>query len=742
MDKSIWGERRPYVDALAALVEPGVSGPLVENSALVDLTMVTARTGQDASAHARAQAFLDLLQVAIARRLGPEEARIARILLALDEWTGIPAPARYAEVSRLRTSGQGRESYTREQFDADLWQIFSALLREAYSPAAGSPHKDAENEKLAEYSRQSISRLGRRRTAYPLDMSLGELHEAGLVIQPRLRKYHQRAADGGTHNVDALIDGLGRGESILLLGEPGSGKSLTMYELAVACRAHGLLPLPLRAVEAWDLVAQEEWRSLGNGQDANAVLLIDGLDEAIDQLTSDQQGFGSVLRQLLADRPSVISSRIREYEDITVAGLEEIGFDEVYVLEAWRADEQFRDYLARLTEADLVHEPHLYELVVASENLSSLVSRPLYARMLTFVGENSARGLPDPISLYGEYLTKLARVADGALRRDISQDAPSSLKVWQAAASLIYRSSADAGVMISLAKIEEELAVTVPAPLLRRTIDYIVDRRSVQGRDVGEFLHYSFYEYLVARQMSDELLGEPDAQDLAVILKDDLTREIRHYLTGQLKATPGATLKNTLLKSYASIRGALEIPESSRLSACNLLIYLVSRVISDSTIWLGQLFQDEADLFLQHALLWAMCHQGSRPALTRFYDLLERDPALREQCRGYVLYYYGDMGREAEPPFRDTDPYIPCPLSYKRVMDLFATADFSSDVAVERRYIDIYTLADVLGVRGIVVTQAQAGLLATVCESLREAGLPDIMMARLEEMTARLAHPR
>jgi hypothetical protein len=462
------------------------------------------------------------------------------------------------------------------------------------------------------------------------------------------------------------------------------------------------------------------------------VLLIDGLDEAIDQSGTNIR-FASELRSLLYSTPHVMSSRTREYQDVVAIEVEDIDFDEVYVIEPWNVDQQFRDYLARLTEADLLHEPELYELVASSERLSSLVSRPLYARMLTFVGEQSAQRLTDNISLYGEYLAKLAHVANLALRRTAPQT-PDVLGIWQTAVAHLYASSSGDRELVPLNDMEEALSQTLPLNFVRRALDYIIDRRSIQGREVGEFLHYSFFEYLVARQICDELVGEPDATALVSILRNDLSREIRHYLTGQLRTARGDNLRETLLSSYSAIRTRLEISERDRLSACNLLIYLVSRVISDSNVWLGQLLDDESNPFLQHAILWAMCHLGSREALTVFFGKLQADYELRSQCRGYVLYYYGDIPRRAAPPYQDEAPHVSCRLSSKRVLDLLASREFRESVAIERKFVDVYTFCDVLAVRGVRLTGRDEAIIRDAGDSLRSSDLPAMLMQRIGEM--------
>jgi hypothetical protein len=277
---------------------------------------------------------------------------------------------------------------------------------------------------------------------------------------------------------------------------------------------------------------------------------------------------------------------------------------------------------------------------------------------------------------------------------------------------------------------------------VRRVLDQVIERGSWHGRDTGEFIHYSFYEYLVAREAYDRLSRSPGPADIAELLKRDLPREIRHYLIGQLAAA-ATNLRDALRGSYQAVRHSLDLPEQDRLLACNLLIYLISRVDPACGDWLRAQLHGEQILFLRHALLWGMCHVGSDWALREFFTALEADPALRSECRGYTLYYYGDLPSDAGPPYRDDTPAAAgCPLTYRRVLDLISSRDETlSAVAPQRWFIDLYTFLDILGTRGIKVTGTDAEVIRNVTEDLRSVGLPASLLARLAQFGSRVGVP-
>jgi hypothetical protein len=738
-------QMQSFAAALRALITPGVYAAELEASPLIELPAVEARAGPDAPRTVRAQVFIELLENVINVRLSNTDRTAASILFGTGNWSGVPVRERHYAVAKLRNKRWTWErNYRKEPLTRDLLTVLRALIREdgtspdAESGAAGDlrgagarPGAEAESE-----SDYHLRRLGRRRTAYPLDMSLEELQTAGVIVPVKLGRYHERQASRQPSDLAEVIRSLERGRTVLLLGEPGSGKTLAMYQLANACLEAGLTPIPIRARDTTEVLAREGWQSIRDSGGSRVVVLLDSLDEAIELITQDREQYAADLRELLSAGPYVVSSRVRDYEELVSAGFPDPGFDEVYVIEPWTLEPDFREYLSRLAAAGLLNEPNLSQVVLGSDDLGRLVSRPLYARMLTFVGEQVARGLRDPVSLYGEYLTKLSRVTDYSLE---SQGVLTggALQLWQAAAWIIYSTGGTATDMIPLADVELRLPDLLPRPYIKRVLDQIIERGSSHGRDTGEFIHYSFYEYLVAREAYDRILQKPGPADLVEILKGDLPREIRHYLVGQLRVSNDTSLRETLLDSYAAVRQLPDISDRDRLSVCNLLIYLISRVIDTCEEWLHELLADEDVAFLRHSILWAMCHVGSGWALHEFCTALAAEQDTRSECRGYMLYYYGDIPRDEGPPYHDDPPHAAdCTLTYRRVMDLFAQDEFTVTVAAQRRFVDLHTFLDILITRGITVEPADADVLRRIIQSMRLEGLPSVPLARLTDLAA------
>jgi hypothetical protein len=531
---------------------------------------------------------------------------------------------------------------------------------------------------------------------------------------------------------------LGHANSVLLLGEPGSGKSLTLYEVAVALQDTGRKPIPIRAIELDSFLRTTDWTELGSDRLDTAVFLLDGLDEAVDQLGGGE--LEDALKYLSHRAPLLVTSRAREYEDILAFSTEDVGFDDVLVLQPWDVDVEFANYLSRLSREGLVQEPQLYRTVVASERLSRLVSRPLYARMLTFIGDGDAHRVLDTASLYGEYLARLSRTTDVSMRRTRRQT-PLALPTWQAIARHIHLTqlSPDA---VPMAAVESALSTEVDLIALRRIMDQIIDRRLSHGQEVGEFIHYSFYEYLLACAVRQELAETTTVAEAVRVLKQDLTREVRHHLIGQLRGLGGLAedwLTDRLSRLYKEVRAAATISEPDRLAVCNLLVYVISRASPRASKYLPQLLENENDAFLLQSILWALCHIGWRPALDEFFDRLESDETFRAQCRGYYLYYYGDLD-ERGPPFFDRQPFVAHKRASSRGIALLASAELQ-DAAPELRCADIYVFTDITLVRSELIAGPDGRVLRAAFEALRKTGIPQRIMDRLGEMVRAATQP-
>jgi hypothetical protein len=164
----------------------------------------------------------------------------------------------------------------------------------------------------------------------------------------------------------------------------------------------------------------------------------------------------------------------------------------------------------------------------------------------------------------------------------------------------------------------------------------------------------------------------------------------------------------------------------------NLIAYLLSRIGGESRGSMSRLLDGEEDMFLQQSLLWGLCHVGDGPALNRFVQEARRSEQWRAWNRGYVMYYYGDIDRRAEPPYVDDNPKNSWGRTRERSIAFMSAPEYREEVATQRRYLDLYLLYDYALWRGELLREDDAVVARESLDSLGAA--PDIDEALLHDL--------
>ncbi|GAA2662032.1 prenyltransferase/squalene oxidase repeat-containing protein [Streptomyces vastus] len=120
-----------YIEALKALISPGVYAAPLEDSPLIDLPAVVRRVGLRSSPGARARGFIVVLERVVAEQLKMNDRQAAEMLFALGDWTGKPAQERRVAVAKLRDKHWTWEkNYRKEPLHLDLRKVYLALSRD------------------------------------------------------------------------------------------------------------------------------------------------------------------------------------------------------------------------------------------------------------------------------------------------------------------------------------------------------------------------------------------------------------------------------------------------------------------------------------------------------------------------------------------------------------------------------------------------------------------------------------
>ncbi|MEA2901691.1 MAG: hypothetical protein QOH36_1578 [Actinomycetota bacterium] len=592
---------------------------------------------------------------------------------------------------------------------------------------------------LAELSATLLRRYGRRRTAFPTDLSLSELADAKLVVLPR---FGHAAAPQRSVAADELIIGMAKRENVLLLGSPGIGKSVALYELAQLARVRGITPLVYRLSELRRLFASgEEFASLQNKL-ANAapeelpVFFVDGLDEAGVTDGSGARNLSSWLSTLAEMGPLAASCRSVDFERHLAAYVEPIGFEKIVTVSPWRAEVEFRSFIEKLVAADHLPDLSLSELALARDALRRLVEIPLFARMLTLIGPADSTDVASEEDLYFRFFTGLDIRTKVLLVDAGCEIEPSLFSLWEEAAWTVFASS-----LIRDEAVNYPALLQILGPLAggeecaRRAVYPILDVGHRVGEREAEFIHYSFYEYLLASAIVRRLSSESTAENtVQLVLGSDLPRRVRHFIAGRLRADGKPHVPALLKTTYEDLRRNCPLEQAR--PGCNLIVYILSRAFESDTL-LRELLAIEVDDFLRNSLRWGLCHRGAIDVAVEFISELDYSARFAAMCRGYLLYYHGDLSRDNEPPYFDNEPIVSWSRTRAAVSGLMSNESYGRTVPIARQVIDLYTFYSFALVRDEQLNDAEAGICLTILEEMWSASaVASRVLHRLQAMHA------
>lgn len=573
---------------------------------------------------------------------------------------------------------------------------------------------------------ERVDELGRRRTAFPTDLSLAELRERGLLVPARLTGHGDEPIDE-----QAVLDTVTAPSSVLVLGPPGGGKTVFAYEAARRLLDRGIIALTVDLAtlpEEPPSSLAELVRDIADRHadiEGEIVLIVDGVDELLAGGVQVDR-IAQRLESLAGLAGLIVTCRDYDYERQLAAVVKPELFSAIFHLQPWRVEPEFSSFVAQLVKAGLLQDASMVRRVAHDERLHLLVARPLHARMLTYVAED---GLPDDASrLYEQYMGKLSAATASALRRtDCRVD--DVLAVWADAAWLTLASGRRADALPVDALLGAFRAQGIEPACAWRVLNPILDPNPV-GIAQAAFVHYSFYEYLVAHHVARELAAARDARDsprAAAALKHDLPQEVRRHLT--------ALLRRTLLNAYdwpawlVDVYSAIPAESDSRLVTCNLIAYIACRLEVPFVEELRALLDVTDDPFLRNSLMWALARGDDRTTLSRYTEELDADERLSALNRGYLLYYYGDIPA-GDPPFADEEPWRSWDHTRRKLVERFAAVERYGATPPSRKVIDLYTFCDFARVRGERLGTDESALIRRLFDEL-PAELPDVAVERL-----------
>lgn len=447
-----------------------------------------------------------------------------------------------------------------------------------------------------------------------------------------------------------------------------------------------------------------------------------------------------VLGELAELGTVVVSCRTADFEQYLASYVaESVDFSSVWRLEPWRHNVEFANFIQILETRGVVKESELLEVVDSTPALQELVSCPLFARMLTLVGAQHASDVSDVTSLYRRFFEKLSVAADNALVEAGCHLPMTSMELWQDVAWLTFGNGLLLDEAINMTALQSLLKGHGPRPCVQRSIATIVDYDPEYEQ--GRFVHYSFFHFLLAVGI-EELMRKrrSHTEELRDVLSRDLPRPVRHFLVDVLSQRGDAAMLKGLIEVYRDLHRTYEDGKFAEdaLVGCNLIAYIVSRAFgSNGESALRDLLREEREPFLTNSLRWGLCHTGAMDVAAQFIESLDESAAYAAMCRGYLLYYHGDLNRETRPPFYDDDRDVPWVRTKAAVLELMADSKYLSDVPSARVVIDMYTFFSFALYRGALLLPTQCEVVGSVLGALwADMSVPDGICFRLMSMHA------
>jgi hypothetical protein len=464
-------------------------------------------------------------------------------------------------------------------------------------------------------------------------------------------------------------------------------------------------------------------------------LIIDGLDEMSGSDNAITLA-GDFIARAAKVMTVVVTCRRREFEEEISRWISVATFARIFSVKEWTLPGEFGEYVRKLVAARLLSSTDIIGAVRGSAALQELIARPLFARMLTYVGAADGEPVSSAKHLYQRYLDRLASSCETSLR-DAGIEMPlSPARIWELAGQVIFENRLIIDEELNYSAAERILIHETGASghAIRRAMEYLLDVREKGAVRYAQFVHYSFFEYLVSAALYARLVtadGDAAAPAIARRFQHDLPRRMRHFLTELLRSADAATVGQLLVGVYRHTQDTY-LRLAVRRTVCNLIAYVISRSRPRDSDLFVALLSAEDDPFLRDSLLWAISHSGHAAGALQFIRELDGSLARREMNRGYLLYYHGDFSRDAEPPFLDSLPHRGWSYTRGEVLEMMSDEKYGATVRPARQAIDLYTFFDFCISRGEVIHGCDALRLRSLVDTLWSSGtLPPEIGSRL-----------
>ncbi len=515
---------------------------------------------------------------------------------------------------------------------------------------------------------KEAERLIRRARSPLVTQSLRDLLEMRLILEP---PYQVESGDIGKgealydlqgRDPKVLASALLRGRNVLLLGDPGHGKStaalLCFRELVAASASgvHGYAPLfaKLRAVlalrEKGETVSSEDflrallalpsghrpWPSTLRLPERQWILVLDGADEA----SLDGGTLTSLLGNLTTHSSFLLTCRSTVFDRKFSPGRRH--FDEIVRLLPW-SREYVETFVGALQAAGKQRAAHLIDMHKSQLPMSSFISIPLWLSMLAYLAERRGAEQQPIVSTDAVRQYELLRICSVAVAEDEVERqgldrelAENLLRSWRKIAWLVLEARSEGRVLwVDQLPLGERGQGMAFAEAVLSVLDII-------GKEVLGFFHEIFFEFWLADYIVDVLIDDAASTgEVASVMSLQ-----RSYVTNQFVRQRIASREDSNLIG-ARLRGAYHAAESlgqRKAFACNQILYLLGRIdkSTENRDFVRAVWRSDEPEFVKYAAAFSAVILGDEEVEDEYFRRLSTNPVADRINRGYHLSYYGD----------------------------------------------------------------------------------------------------
>ena len=532
-----------------------------------------------------------------------------------------------------------------------------------------------------------VKEVKKRRTSTGWNMSLGDVFERGYYIEPGFELVSGNLGDSDSSleiekQLTAEIDlALKNGESCLVLGEAGAGKTTLMakayLEMVEMMRRENLFFIPayvwMKGMSpdsdfsikeylelSFEKHLDKEYYPFLKTNDFKFVFFLDGFDELAEKLTKDE------LRRLGASEifkcPLMLTSR-EQYAERYIQGNDFTSkFNFCIKLTDWN-QETAKKYIKQFcicAGKDEGFEKRILGLLVDNEDMRDVLKSPLLVTILVFVIEQSRMQIPETIKsrtqLFEKCLELLAqREIETKFKREGKIATPDYAELvlwWAYFAWSIYegRLEGNSGIKISegIGKIRlifDESHIEWP----HTVYDVIFDTNTDTA--FGAF-HEQFLEYLVAYALTYACLNkqQPYPEFLKYVMRPEINRYFRGIVTQKPEHERKAVFKNIKDLYWDCVGKTGEDDVLKRVHA----VYHLSRLSDKSTdAEIDRIFNLETEVAVRQSLYFGVIKRGDLKREEEFYELLTTNEEYNKSNRGYHQAYYDSGTIRVSLPYND-----------------------------------------------------------------------------------------